>query len=159
MPASRLESRRRFFDLSLAVAFVGALGHWGVDVYSRAVSPPERLDRAALGPKTGERALVLVTSSNCHFCRESLPFYRELVPNAQRHGWRVIAVTPEEPETNQMYLNSNGVSPDVFLQGEAAHIRANRTPTVILLGLDSTLKYWVGKLSMKQERELMKNVD
>jgi hypothetical protein len=111
-------------------------------------------NRAAIGVGAGEGAVVLVTSSDCHFCRDSLPFYRELVPRARTNGVRVVGVTREAPELNEAYLGANGVVVDAVLSGVDIGLPAYGTPTLVLVPKVGSGKVWVGRLSKKEEQDV-----
>lgn len=53
-------------------------------------TPDLKLSRAS-------RTLLLVTASTCHFCSDSMPFYRQIVNTLDGKPTRVIAVTTEDP--------------------------------------------------------------
>jgi hypothetical protein len=105
----------------LAMACVAVMTHLGLE-WHRRVFPPQRAaagtryaagsyieDTPDLGLKMARQTLVIVTSSTCHFCSSSMPFYRRLSRAAQGAGTRVVAVTVEDPTINRAYLLSNNV--------------------------------------------------
>src|SRR5258708_38914553 len=52
-------------------------------------------ETSALGLSQASQTLMLVTASTCHFCTESMPFYRKIVDESRNKHTRVIAVTME----------------------------------------------------------------
>ena len=97
---------------------------------------------------------LFLTSSNCHFCRESLPFYRALVARARTSDVRVVGVTREDPEVNRAYLWANGVLVDAVLSGIDIGVPTERTPTLIVIPRVGLGKGWVGKLSKERQAEV-----
>jgi hypothetical protein len=116
-------------------------------------------DRSALGLTKGRPALVLVTSSQCHFCRESLPFYREIVPRARRMGLRILAVTREDPTLNAAYLAEAGVAVDDVISDDRGGIPIDGTPTLVMVPSEGVARLWLGKLSSTGESEVEKALE
>ena len=74
---------------------------------------------AALGqlvPSGAERALVVAVSPTCHFCEESMPFYKRLVDERNQKGSnvKVIAAVPREEAKAEeaQKMAAAGVTPD-----------------------------------------------
>jgi hypothetical protein len=72
------------------------------------------------------RTLLLVTKSTCRFCTESMGLYRRFPKDL-----KVIAITPESPDTNRDYLRSNAVHFDSILRLEQTRLRINATPVLL----------------------------
>ncbi len=102
---------------------------------------------------------MVVTASYCHFCRESLPFYRSLFPIARGRDTYIVAVTPEEPSVNKSYMESNGLAVDAVLSASEVGMAVRATPSLMLLGADGrTVHTWVGKLSQGGQADLIRAV-
>jgi hypothetical protein len=100
------------------------------------------------------RTLVLITASTCHFCVESLPFYRRLVETAHKSGTRVVAVTTEPTDKNRTFLLENGISVEATLAEKDADIHILGTPTLIVVQRDGrVLNSSFGKLRTAVEEE------
>lgn len=113
-------------------------------------------DTSALHLTNGPHTLVLVTSSHCHFCTESMEFYQALVSKARDAGVQVLAATAESPEVNREYLHSHGVLPDDVASLEKTGLRAPRTPTLVLIRSDGTVENsWRGKLDEVGQKTVM----
>src|SRR3990170_2033038 len=54
-------------------------------------------EATGLGVKANRQTLLLVTASTCHFCTESMPFYRKVAEAARGAGTALVAATPEPP--------------------------------------------------------------
>ncbi len=153
----------------LIVASLVAAIVFGYSVYQRAQmsnQPPAQQsldyppgsqiqDSGHLALAGSSLTLVLMTSSSCHFCAESLPFYRRITPKAHSDGVRVVAITREDPDVNKNYLAASGVAVDDVLFADDDGIRVAATPTLLLLRSDgSIVNSWVGKLTAAQEKEI-----
>jgi hypothetical protein len=105
-----------------------------------------------------DRTLVMVLSTQCHFCSESAEFYKKLLPEATTRGTQIVAVLPQSPEESRLYLTSLGLpTSNVSIQQEGATgIHVSGTPTIILAdnkGL--VVRAWVGKLAPSGETEVL----
>src|SRR5829696_3364421 len=63
------------------------------------VEKGERFDQLkAIVPAGSDRALVVAVSPTCHFCDESIPFYKQIIDqrNQKGSGVKVIAAVPNE---------------------------------------------------------------
>jgi len=104
-----------------------------------------------------DQTLVLAISSSCQFCSASAPFYKKLVESKKET--RLVAVFPQSTQEGQDYLKRLGVAVD-----EARHLDFNTigvegTPTLLLVDSAGVIKSsWVGKLSSRQESEVLNAV-
>jgi len=106
--------------------------------------------------KASRKTLVLALSTNCHFCTESAPFYRELVKQAEAQGVRTIAVFPQSQEEAASYLAVKAVKVDSIHQLAFTDAQISATPTVLLVDENGEVKaVWVGKLPAAREKDLL----
>lgn len=129
-------------------------------------SPPqvekgERFDQLkAVVPAGTERALVVALSPTCHFCNESMPFYKQLIDQRNQKGSpvKVIAAVPAEQakaEEAQKFAGA-GTQPDGMVHLDFSTIKVPGTPTV--LHVDNTgkvLDVWVGKLDESGQKDVL----
>jgi thioredoxin-related protein len=129
-------------------------------------SPPqvekgERFDQLkAVVPAGTQRALVVALSPTCHFCNESMPFYKQLIDqrNQKSSPVKVIAVVPSEQqkaEEAQKFAGA-GAQPDNLVHMDFSAIKVPGTPT--LLHVDNTgkvLDVWVGKLDEDGQEDVL----
>jgi len=103
------------------------------------------------------QTLVMVLSTNCHFCTESAPFYQKLArEKAGRDDVRLIAVLPQSVEESQKYLGEHGVSVGEVRQAPPDAVGARGTPTLIIVdGTGSVVESWVGKIPAEKEAEVL----
>ena len=117
-------------------------------------------DNKALALSTSRRTLILATASYCHFCRESLPFYRRVVPLARQTGIRVVGLATEDLAVNRAYLLSENITIDDVVGSDEAHIPIQGTPTLMLLSSDgSVIGWWRGKLNSSSEVSLINMIN
>jgi thioredoxin-related protein len=126
------------------------------------VEKGERFDQLkAVLPAGTERALVVAVSPGCHFCDESMPFYKQLLEQRNQKGSpvKVIAAVPAETmkaEESQK-LAGAGAQPDSLVQLDFAAVKVAGTPTVLHVDNDGkVLDVWVGKLDESGEKEVLK---
>jgi hypothetical protein len=102
--------------------------------------------------------LVLALSKNCHFCEESVPFYRKLTAfkNSAPQGLRLVAVLPEKQEEAEAYLKGNGIGVDAVVSMPVSNLGVRGTPTLLLLdGQNKVEETWVGKMSDAGESQVI----
>ncbi len=101
------------------------------------------------------QTLVLVLSSQCHFCTESVPFYHDLL-KARAHSplTRMIAIGVEEDKTLQGYLKEHDLQFDEVVSVPRDKIKFRGTPTLVLLDRSGTVKgVWPGYLTTDKKRD------
>src|SRR5437762_1889304 len=77
----------------------------------------ESLGRVESLDLSASRTVLLVVRSNCHFCTQSMPFYKRLsdLRRQEKASFRLVALTTEPVATGEHYLSENGVSVDRVL--------------------------------------------
>ena len=112
-------------------------------------------------PAGSNRALVVAVSPPCHFCNDSLPFYKHLVDERNQKGSAVkfVAAVPTEeakaPESEK-FVNA-GVTPDNVVHIDFSSIKVPGTPTLLLVDNNGkVLNVWIGKLDEGGEKEVLK---
>jgi thioredoxin-related protein len=135
--------------------------------------PPPRPGQAEVGdtlaplkqalPAGTERAMVVALSPTCHFCNESMPFYKKLIEerNSKSSPVKVIAAVPNEQakaEENKKFAEA-GVKPDQVVTMDFAAIKVPGTPTVLHVDNNGkVLDVWVGKQDSGGERKILKKL-
>lgn len=96
-----------------------------------------------------DRTLLLVLSTNCHFCTESAPFYQRLTQQkAGRADIKSIAILPQSAGEAQKYLDDHGIAVDELRQTAPGATYAQATPTLILVDkAGSVISSWIGKFN------------
>lgn len=156
------------FDRIANLALLGAVLFFGYVAWNREVSTAApRPVTIAMGTKVANLhgvdysrgpTLLLVLSSTCRYCHESLPFYRELV--AERKGIQVIAGSAESPEAFSRYLSTANLPVDKAVQMERSEWSSvSATPTLIVIDRNGRVSAaWVGLLSDEQQAEVRQAV-
>ena len=105
----------------------------------------------------GDRTLLMVLSTNCHFCTESAPFYQRLAQQkVGRADVRLVASLPQTTAEAQKYLADHGVTVDEVRQSTPGATYTQATPTLILVDkTGSVISSWVGKLTTDKEGEVL----
>ena len=155
----------------VAALFVIGTGIW--DRFSARPSPAQASVQQLVGKtlplpasmNTGDAAaLVFFVSKNCHYCSDSMPFYRRLAELRDHgsKGFKLLALAPSGRETGadmQAYFAQNRIALDAAGEMQFAAIGVSGTPTVALVdGSRRVLAVWLGKLSTDKESELISKV-
>lgn len=110
--------------------------------------------------RAARSTLVMVVREDCHFCQESLPFYRQLSdahvkqPNPTL---RIVVASTDAHDALSTYLQSKGVRVDQVSTIESGALKVPGTPALLLV--DQTgriLNLWRGKLPERQEKEVFR---
>ncbi len=96
--------------------------------------------------KANGRTLVMVLSTQCHFCTESAPFYKQLAQQRAANV-RLVAAFPQAITDGQKYLSGLGVTADDVKQVQLETLGVNATPIVT--------QSWLGKLPTEKEAEVI----
>jgi len=112
-------------------------------------------------PAGSKQALVIAVSPTCHFCTESIPFYKRLQEerNQKGSGVKLVTAVPaaaaREEETKLM--TAGGFTPDSVVELNFATVKVPGTPTLMLVDKEGkVLNVWVGKLNEDGEKEVLK---
>ena len=98
--------------------------------------------------KQHPKTLVLAMREGCHFCQQSLPFYKHLSDLQSTHklGAHLLVVTPDDKATADKTMFSSGISTDVVSQENLSDINVSGTPTLLLVnGNGKVEQAWIGK--------------
>ena len=100
-------------------------------------------------------SLVLGISTQCHYCNESLPFYKQLSDSLQGR-LDVFAVLPQTQAEAGKYLADAGLSTVHGVSADLDSIGVYATPTLLLV--DSTGKVkdaWLGKQDEAGQQKIL----
>ena len=105
--------------------------------------------------KKNGRIPVLAISTNCHFCKDSEPFYRRLKQEVGS-GLKTVDVLPQSVSESEQYLRGAGLQVDQVKQVTLADVGIRGTPTVLLVnGRGVVTGVWTGRLQPQQEGQLV----
>jgi len=101
-----------------------------------------------------ESTLVLALRKGCHFCENSMPFYRRLITLRQQNeiGAFVVAVFPDGDDEVHQVLQAAQLSVPSVSNVDLSKLSVFGTPTLLLVDRrGSILKVWAGALSGSKE--------
>jgi hypothetical protein len=103
-----------------------------------------------------QRNVVLLLSSNCHFCKESIPLYQKLSSLRRQGRFSLLAVGSEESKSLADYTHQNGVETDNVLQVRSGFAGITFTPAVFVVDSHGVIqKAFLGKLNKSDEARLL----
>ncbi len=115
----------------------------------------ERLpELAGYNWQSNPHSLLLVLRKGCHFCEESMPFYRTLydLEKNNRLGAKMVAVFPDRTKEVDDFLHAQNFSILGISQINVSSLKVSGTPTLILVDQNGRVeKTWVGKLDSAGE--------
>jgi len=104
------------------------------------------------------RTLVVAIQEGCHYCSESLPFYKAVTSRLQgRKDIRTLVVMPNDLGESKAYLARAQVIATEVRQLPLPNIKVSGTPTLLLVDRKGIIRsLWIGKLSSHGEQEVIK---
>lgn len=104
-----------------------------------------------------DKNLLLVLSTSCRYCTESIPFYQKLVGQKTGRGdVKMIAVMPQSVSEAQKYLSEHKISVEEVKQISPNTINIKGTPTLVLIDKTGVVvQSWGGKLPPEKEVEVL----
>ncbi|SRR6266849_6027067 len=109
------------------------------------------------------RTLVLALRYGCHYCEESVPFYKQLIElegSGRIKNIHVLAVFPDDAVIVERALQLEGLSVDHIASVPFHGLKVFGTPTVILADQNGrVIGAWVGKLQSEDERGLVNTLE
>jgi peroxiredoxin len=150
LPKLRLETIVNLVVLlTCGVLVGGTVQRWyapaaaGAAPAPNAIATGDAVPSAVVAGLTGKPSLVLLLSSTCRFCTESMPLYRELRSQLQDRI-ALVAAGREAPETLTKYIEEHQVSVDAVRKVDGPWM-AQPTPTMVLVdAAGKVAKIWVG---------------
>jgi hypothetical protein len=100
------------------------------------------------------RTLVIAISTQCHFCRDSEPFYKELAEKPASRA-KLVAVLPQPQSEAEQYVHQS-IGPSVqVVSAPLDSLGVTGTPTLLLIdGSGRVQKAWVGKLDGPAQQQV-----
>jgi hypothetical protein len=103
--------------------------------------------------------LIFALSTDCHFCKASIGFYKDLLPPARAANLHTVAIFPQSVNDARGYMASVGLDIQDVRQRELASLGVVGTPTLILGDQTGRIvSAWVGKLTPSQENEVFRSL-
>lgn len=120
----------------------------------------KNIDASLLGVDWAKnhRTLVMAISTTCHFCKDSIPFYRKLGETGT--DVKMVAVLPQPVSEGKEYLKGEGVHVDEVRQVPLNTLGVRGTPTLLLINDAGVVTdVWVGKLQPDQETQVLTAIE
>ena len=111
--------------------------------------------------RDNDRTLLLVIRKGCHYCEDSMPFYRHLSQMAERGelNAHLVAVLPDSPSDARDLLENQQISIATVPDFPLKELNVAGTPTVILAdNAGRVLDVWSGELAPKNEDSLIESL-
>lgn len=112
--------------------------------------------------KEQSQTLLLFVKNGCHFCDDSMPFYRRLndVTRAPGSTTRFVALFPDSNDAAQKVLDMYSIVGINFSGGiKFDEFSVSGTPTLILVDRNARIKRtWVGQLNGAEEQVVLRLV-
>jgi len=105
--------------------------------------------------------LLIALKKGCHFCEESMPFYRRLLTMQQsgQLNARIVAVFPDGPADVTDVMESQKLSIPSFSAMHLDTFRVSGTPTLILVDQRGrVVKPWIGKQDGAGENDIIQTI-
>jgi thiol-disulfide isomerase/thioredoxin len=103
-------------------------------------------------------SVVLVLSPTCHFCADSMPFYRRLAKAHDRNRGvpAMVVSTAASVDGMRTELTRNGISVDTVLNTGPAILGVRATPTIFVVDAKGTVRgVFVGELNSADEAKVL----
>jgi thioredoxin-related protein len=98
-------------------------------------------------------SLLLGISTTCHFCKDSLPFYKQLAAQLQGKV-DIIAVLPQAQPEAESFIKEAGLNGVRVVSADLSNIGVHGTPTLLLVDTKGKVKAtWVGKLDTAHQQQ------
>ncbi len=102
------------------------------------------------------QTLLLMLSSKCQYCSESLPFYHDVLSAQQANPrvTRLVALGTEDKASLAQYLTQHGLTFDDVVSVSLDKIKLRGTPTLVLVDRLGTVKaVWPGFITDDQRKQ------
>jgi hypothetical protein len=99
-------------------------------------------------------SVLLVIAKGCHFCEDSLPFYRALAAETQGKVDLLAALPQPRPE-GEAYLKEAGVPAAQVASAPPSQFGLGGTPTLVLLDRSGKVQeVWIGLLNGDRQAQV-----
>lgn len=146
--------------VALAVGYV-VLGRYVSEYRARPVAAGDRLATIPnVEWKQHRHTLVLALNTGCHFCEQSVPFYRSLGEKLAYGGTDLdlVAVFPNDPAQVRLFMSEESLRVRTVAAVPLEKLRVNATPTLLLVDSSGRVeRAWIGLLDPPEQLELFKS--
>lgn len=151
-----LEIGTNLIVIAMAGLLVFTFLHYKLAPWQRAQPPTQLQVGVTLAPIRGAHlaptgdTLVLAIRKGCHFCEDSMPFYKSLLALRSEGKIRIpiVAVLPDSTSVAAKLLSSHGITMSMAPNVDLSAIGVLGTPTMILVDSKRKVRQvWVGEQS------------
>jgi len=107
--------------------------------------------------------VILVVSSNCHFCTESMAFYQALGKHARAENnsrFRLVVAGLQSERTLAEYVSRYGVDYSAVVTLNPEKVKFTATPLLVLVNAGGrVIRSYQGKMTAKQQSQLESDLD
>jgi len=160
----------RYLENAANIAIIfGVVVFLGVVVHSEfgKAKQPEMSAKALIGQTIAlpgvhfpaqQSSLIFAISSTCHFCKESEPFYRNLLAKSQGNV-RMVAVLPQSQAEAESYIQQAAMPSVQVVSAELDSIGVHATPTLLLVDENGKVQNaWIGELDGTRQQQVLSRV-
>jgi thioredoxin-related protein len=129
---------------------------------SAAVQEPRAGDQLPAIPgidwKANDRTLVLALKKGCHYCEDSMPFYRQLAQLSEQNALKanLVAVFPDSSADVDAIVKTDHLSLRTVSSVPLYTLKIPGTPTIFLADRSGKIiQDWIGVLSDQQQQQLL----
>jgi thioredoxin-related protein len=129
---------------------------------SAAVQEPRAGDQLPAIPgidwKANDRTLVLALKKDCHYCEDSMPFYRQLAQLSEQNALKanLVAVFPDSSADVDAIAKTEKLSLRTVSNVPLYILKIPGTPTIFLADRSGKIiQDWIGVLSDQQQQQLL----
>jgi len=102
--------------------------------------------------------LLIVVSTQCHFCQDSLPFYQKPIPEI-KNKVNVIAVLPQSRHEAEEWLDKSGITGTQTASANPGSMGVSGTPTLLQVDSSGRVKAaWPGRLDESAQQQVAKTL-
>ena len=103
------------------------------------------------------RTVLLVLSTTCHFCTESVGFYGRMIKAASQKGLPVVLLFRKSEATRDVdrYVQENGLGYASAIPVDFSNVGIDGTPTLIFYRSKADAQLFAGKLSTQDEDRVL----
>src|SRR5579864_5467736 len=156
------------YIVMIAVCFLGGYRLWQFKADTTSLPLPSAINSTPAIPtsiagkvsfdlNSKKKWVVLVLSTQCHFCQESAPFHERLTQMLQNSpDTGLIAVFPQDRQAVEQYKATYKVNfPNIITDASLNKLQVRGTPTLLLVDQHGkVLKSWRGRLPENDEKEV-----
>ena len=109
--------------------------------------------------RSSNQTLLIVLNTDCSYCRESLPLFRNL-SNAQPQDSKalhIVALFPNKESQVAQYVKENHFPVETVSEVDLSKLGVSGTPTMILVNDRGEVRdFWLGKLENSEAEEVFR---